>query len=135
MYLDGPYELRKRRLEAMKKLGIIADDVEPHDVVNNPYAKDWDELSDEQRALSSRAFAAYAGMVTRMDWNIQRVIAHLKDIGEYDNTFSASCRAVAKASLTRSVGPVIFMSDNGAEGAAYEAMRECTRHRGRRARR
>lgn len=46
---------------------------------------------------------AYAGMVDRMDWNIGRVIDHLKQSGEYDNTV------------------IMFMSDNGAEGASYEA--------------
>lgn len=38
-----------------------------------------------------------------IDDNVGRVIDHLKNIGELDNTF------------------IMFMSDNGAEGAAYEA--------------
>jgi arylsulfatase A-like enzyme len=46
----------------------------------------------------------YAGMVDRMDWNIGRVIDYLTETGELDNTV------------------VIFMSDNGAEGAIVEAM-------------
>lgn len=87
MYNNGPYELRLRRLAKMKELGLIDDEIVPHDVVN-PSLPDWEELSDHQRALSSRAFAAYAGMVERMDQNIQRVIEHLKRTGEYDNTFS-----------------------------------------------
>jgi arylsulfatase len=46
----------------------------------------------------------YAAMVDRMDWNIGRVIDYLADSGELDDTV------------------VIFLSDNGAEGAIVEAM-------------
>src|ERR1700759_2489280 len=46
----------------------------------------------------------YAAMVDRMDWNIGRVIDYLADSGELDDTV------------------VIFLSDNGAEGAMVEAM-------------
>jgi arylsulfatase A-like enzyme len=42
-------------------------------------------------------------MIDRLDWNIGRVVAYLKVIGDYDNTL------------------IVFMSDNGAEGASYEA--------------
>ena len=47
----------------------------------------------------------YAGMVERMDWNVGRVIDHLTRTGDLDNTF------------------ILFMSDNGAEGALLEAAR------------
>jgi arylsulfatase A-like enzyme len=40
----------------------------------------------------------YAGMVSNLDWNIGRLLQHLKDIGEYDNTF------------------IMFHSDNGPDG-------------------
>ena len=43
-------------------------------------------------------------MVDRMDWNIGRVIDYLAETGELDDTV------------------VIFLSDNGAEGAIVEAM-------------
>src|SRR5581483_6607142 len=46
----------------------------------------------------------YAAMVERMDWNIGRVIDYLTETGELDDTV------------------VIFLSDNGAEGAIVEAM-------------
>ena len=46
----------------------------------------------------------YAAMVDRMDWNIGRVIDYLAETGELDDTV------------------VIFLSDNGAEGAIVEAM-------------
>ena len=46
----------------------------------------------------------YAAMVDRMDHNIGRVIDYLTETGELDNTV------------------VIFLSDNGAEGAILESM-------------
>lgn len=63
-------------------------------------AGEWDDFTAEERKLSSRAMEAYAGMVDSMDSCVGRVIDYLKSTGEYDNTF------------------VVFMSDNGAEGAA-----------------
>ena len=49
----------------------------------------------------------FAAMVESIDINVGKVVEHLKSTGEYDNTF------------------VCFMSDNGAEGAAYEV---CSAH-------
>ncbi|MCB0433539.1 MAG: sulfatase-like hydrolase/transferase, partial [Mangrovimonas sp.] len=58
-------------------------------------AKNWEDLSDEQKAVESKAMEVYAGMVSNMDYNLGRVINFLKDIDEYDNTI------------------IIFLSDNG----------------------
>lgn len=105
IYHDGPEVLRQKRLATLKKLGMVDEDVKSHNVVitdNEP--ENWDDLPQEVRQSSSRAMEVYAGMVDRMDWNIGRVIEHLKATGEFDSTF------------------VLFMSDNGAEGASYEAM-------------
>jgi arylsulfatase len=41
----------------------------------------------------------YAGMVERLDWNVGRVVDYLEARGQLDDTV------------------VIFLSDNGAEGA------------------
>ncbi|KAL1878121.1 hypothetical protein VTK73DRAFT_8001 [Phialemonium thermophilum] len=104
MYDDGPAALRLRRLQRLKDMGLVEQDVKPHPVVHCPgEPEDWDKLDPDTRAKSARAMEVYAAMVDRMDWNIGRVIDYLKKSGEYDNTF------------------VLFMSDNGAEGASYEA--------------
>ncbi|KAI0475071.1 alkaline-phosphatase-like protein [Xylariaceae sp. FL0804] len=105
VYDDGPEALRRRRLARLVELGLVEPDVAPHPVVvSDGGPASWDELPAEVRAASSRAMETYAGMVDRMDWNIGRVLEHLKRSGEYDDTF------------------VLFMSDNGAEGASYEAL-------------
>ncbi|KVQ07220.1 sulfatase [Burkholderia ubonensis] len=58
----------------------------------------WSSLSPAERKAQARYMEIYAGMVENLDYNIGLLIQHLKDIGEYDNTF------------------IMFQSDNGAEG-------------------
>lgn len=101
-YNDGPDVLRQQRLAALRRLGIIGDEVVPHQVVA-PGIPEWNDMTPDEKAKSSATMAAYAGMVHQMDVNIGRVVDYLKQKGEYDNTF------------------IVFMSDNGAEGAAIEA--------------
>ncbi|KAI9714724.1 MAG: hypothetical protein M1820_000013 [Bogoriella megaspora] len=101
-YDDGPDVLREKRLQRLKDLGLVPKDVEPHPVVADE-VKPWDELTPEERAKSSRAMEIFAAMVECIDANVGKVVSYLEKIGELDNTF------------------VCFMSDNGAEGAAYEA--------------
>jgi arylsulfatase A-like enzyme len=102
-YDAGPDALRVARLAALKRLGLCAPDVTPHPVVAVG-APEWADMTDEERALSARSMEVYAAMVERMDWNIGRVIEYLTETGELADTV------------------VIFLSDNGAEGAIVEAM-------------
>lgn len=103
-YANGPDALRLRRLENLKKLGLVSSGTIPHPVVTSEREpEEWSRMSDDARAKSARSMEAFAGMVDRMDENIGRVIQYLKETEEYDNTY------------------ILFMSDNGAEGASYEA--------------
>ncbi|ODN79352.1 hypothetical protein L202_03356 [Cryptococcus amylolentus CBS 6039] len=99
LYDAGPAVLRLQLLENLKKLGLIPRDVDPVEVVANG-AKNWEEMSVWEKKMSSRAMEVYAGMVHAMDREIGKVVDYLEKNGELDNTV------------------VIFMSDNGAEGAA-----------------
>ena len=86
---DGRYDvgydvIRKRRLEKAKELGLVAKDV--RDVVNNKDYKPWDQLSAEEQKRSAKKMAVYAAMVANVDHNVGRLIKHLKEIGEFDNT-------------------------------------------------
>ena len=104
LYDDGPEVLRQQRVTRLKELGMVAPDVIPHEVVTaDGEPLSWESMSGEERAKSARSMEAFAGMVDRMDENVGRVLKYLKDSGEYDNTI------------------ICFMSDNGAEGASYEA--------------
>lgn len=102
-YDDGPLELRKRRLKAAKEKGIIHEQVVPHPV-ETQREKSWEELEPEAQAKESRIMEVYAGMVEELDSNVGRVIDHLKETGEYENTV------------------IFFLSDNGAEGMIMEAL-------------
>ncbi|KIW29059.1 uncharacterized protein PV07_04904 [Cladophialophora immunda] len=105
VYDDGPYALRERRLRKLTEMGIIDKSVIPHKVETTTQGVgEWDDLTPEEKKLSSRAMEAYAGMVDSIDVNVGKVVEYLKKTGEYDNTF------------------IVFMSDNGAEGAALEAV-------------
>ncbi|KFY63529.1 hypothetical protein V497_01979 [Pseudogymnoascus sp. VKM F-4516 (FW-969)] len=105
LYADGPEALRLKRVENLKKLGLIPQDVTPHPIITTgDEPQEWDSMNEGDKAKSARAMEAFAGMVDCMDENIGRVVDYLKSTGEYDNTF------------------ILFMSDNGAEGASYEAL-------------
>ncbi|KAH6999474.1 putative arylsulfatase [Ilyonectria destructans] len=101
-YSDGPDELRTRRLEQLRSLGLMPEDAIPAPV--NSSTTEWQNLSASEQADSARRMEVYAAMVDAMDQNIGRVLDRLEDTGELDNTF------------------VVFMSDNGAEGALLEAI-------------
>ncbi|KAL2784030.1 alkaline-phosphatase-like protein [Aspergillus keveii] len=104
VYDEGPEVLRQKRLARLKELGMFDPGVEAHPVVfADGRPEEWEELPKDVRQASSRAMEVYAGMVDRMDWNIGRVVEYLKRSDQYDNTF------------------ILFMSDNGAAGATYEA--------------
>ncbi|KAH8705395.1 alkaline-phosphatase-like protein [Talaromyces proteolyticus] len=102
VYDEGPDVLREKRLQRLKELGMIKDDVKPHPVVAEE-VKEWKDYTDDEKKKSCTAMEVFAGMVECIDANVGKVVNYLESIGEFDNTF------------------VCFMSDNGAEGAAYEA--------------
>lgn len=102
VYDEGPNVLRPKRLQRLKELGMIRDDVEAHPVVAEEI-KEWADYTPSEQKLSCTAMEVYAGMVEAIDANVGKVVDYLSSIDELDNTF------------------VCFMSDNGAEGAAYEA--------------
>jgi arylsulfatase len=100
-YDAGPEALRQERLRRMQSLGLCPPDIRAHPVIAE--TKEWDNLSPEEQKISVRAMEVYAAMVDRMDWNIGRVAGYLRETGELDDTV------------------IVFLSDNGAEGAIVEA--------------
>ena len=94
VYKDGWTALRKARRAKAIELGLIPKDAE---MVTMTSTGDWDALSDEQKRYEARRMEVYAAMADAMDFHVGRLIAHLKQTGEYDNTV------------------FVFLSDNGAE--------------------
>lgn len=100
-YENGYEALREKRLRRQVQLGLLEVEAVPS---NFHLAPRWDDLSRDEQARSSRRMEVYAAMVERMDKNIGRVIAALRESGELDNTY------------------IIFLSDNGAEAADVTAL-------------
>ncbi|WBW71654.1 arylsulfatase [Schizosaccharomyces osmophilus] len=102
-YNKGPDALRLSRLAKQETLGVYNSTTDgPPAEVSTDEEKQWSDMSEEEQKTSSRTMEVYAAMVEQLDRNVGNVIQYLKEKGEYDNTF------------------VLFMSDNGAEGAILE---------------
>jgi arylsulfatase A-like enzyme len=75
---------REEVFERQKKLGVIpANAVLPD---RNPEMKAWDSLTPEEKKLYARFMEVYAGYLTYTDFEIGRLVNHLKEIGQFDNT-------------------------------------------------
>lgn len=96
MYRDGWQAHRERRHAAAIEAGLIPANAPLGDI--HPDLQGWDDLSAEEQAWYARAMAVNAGMLEAMDHHLGRLIAHLRAIGEYENTI------------------FIVTSDNGPEG-------------------
>tara|TARA_R110002110_G_scaffold406421_1_gene626562 strand:- start:411959 stop:413626 length:1668 start_codon:yes stop_codon:yes gene_type:complete len=94
-YDEGYDALYQQRRERVARLGLIPAAKEPP---RPPRARPWAELSAQQRRIEARTMEVYAAMIDEMDAHTGRLIDHLRDSGQLDNTL------------------VLFMSDNGPEG-------------------
>lgn len=75
---------RKEVFDRQKKLGVIpANAVLPD---RNPDIKAWNKLSTDEKKLYARFMEVYAGYLTYTDYEISRVVNHLKEINQLDNT-------------------------------------------------
>lgn len=101
---DGKYDvgyeaIAQARYERQLELGIIDADTHPR---SEPMHRPWSELSAEEQADQARVMAVYSAMIDSIDQNIGRVLSHLDETGELDNTL------------------VMFLSDNGASAEVVE---------------
>jgi len=75
---------REEVFARQKKLGIIpANAILPD---RNPNIKAWDQLSGDEKKLYARFMEIYAGYLTYTDYEVGRLINHLKEINQLDNT-------------------------------------------------
>jgi arylsulfatase A-like enzyme len=98
-YRDGYESLRVKRMESLKKAGMIPEGSSLPS--NHPSIKSWESLSLEEQKKEARKMELYAGMVDNLDHNIGRLISYLKETGKYENTL------------------IVFLSDNGAAGEDF----------------
>ena len=75
---------RQQVFARQKKLGIIpANAVLPD---RDPAIKPWQALSPDERRLYARFMEVYAGFLTYTDHEIGRLVDHLKQTGQFENT-------------------------------------------------
>ena len=75
---------REEVFERQKKLGVIpANAILPD---RNPNIEAWDKLSPDEQKLYARFMEVYAGYLIYTDFEIGRLVNHLKEIGQLDNT-------------------------------------------------
>lgn len=103
----GEYDLgwdmmRQQRLKRMVELGIMPDSTVLAERMW--FVPEYSLLAPATRAVLGKKMELYAGLLENMDYHIGRLIEHLKEIGEYENTI------------------FIVFGDNGAEGTDLAAM-------------
>jgi arylsulfatase A-like enzyme len=121
-YLEGWDELRERRFEKQKELGLLGEDWKlsaPTSNINRfrghplgdedirdkiPNYTEWEMLSDSAKAAYDLEMAVFAALVDNLDQNIGRLIEYLEQSGQIDNTL------------------IVYMSDNGS--CPYDSNRD-----------
>jgi arylsulfatase A-like enzyme len=89
---EGGYEaIRERRFKRMKELGIIGAEAR----LSEPTHRAWSSLSEEQQNDQVHRMQVYAAMIDRVDQNIGKLLATIRELGQEENTL------------------ILFASDNG----------------------
>ena len=93
-YDAGWSALRQARRQRAGELGLVPAATP---MVNMASTADWGALTPAQRRYEARRMEVYGAMAEAMDAEVGRLVARLKQNGQYDNTV------------------FVFLSDNGAE--------------------
>jgi arylsulfatase len=96
-YDAGWDKVREQRFEKQKELGLVPQDMAMPP--RNDLIPAWDSLTEEQQKQEAKKMEIFAAMLDSLDHNAGRVVNHLKEIGEYDNTI------------------IMVFADNGAESS------------------
>jgi arylsulfatase len=81
---EGWDAYREEVFKRQKKLGVIPANAQLPD--RNPNIKPWSALPPEEKKLYARFFEVYAGYLAYTDYEISRLVNHLKESGQLDNT-------------------------------------------------
>ncbi|QBE49747.1 arylsulfatase [Leucobacter triazinivorans] len=87
-YEAGWNALRESRFARQRELGIVPPHAElPGDALaDGDRIPHWEHLGDDERALFARHMEVYAAAVDEVDQSVGRLVAHLEDLGERENT-------------------------------------------------
>jgi arylsulfatase len=75
---------RQEVFERQKSLGVIPANAKLPD--RNADIKAWNQLSPDEKKLYERFMEVYAGYLAYTDFEVARLVNHLKEIGQLDNT-------------------------------------------------
>lgn len=116
IYLDKNYEdLRNERIQSMVELGLVEDGMDTRWMDRTP---EWESLTPEQQQDLAYRMATYAAVLHETDEHIGRMIGHLKDAGEYDNTLIAVVSDNG-ASASTQANYASFSTEEGWHDKAY----------------
>jgi arylsulfatase len=101
-YDQGWDAVRQARLKRQIELGIVPPGTQLAERMW--FLPDPTQLAPATQAILGKKMELYAGLVENLDFHVGRLIDHLKDIGEYENTL------------------FVVFGDNGAEGTDLFAM-------------
>jgi arylsulfatase A-like enzyme len=96
-YDAGWDKIREQRFDKQKELGLIPQNMQLSPRNNQVPA--WDSLNATQQKQEAKKMEIFAAMLDSLDGNLGRVVSHLKETGEYDNTM------------------IVVFADNGAESS------------------
>jgi arylsulfatase len=101
-YLKGWDALRDERLKRQATMGLI----DPKFALSerDKRVRAWEKLSTAERDTVAYRMAVYAAQVHSVDENMGKMIAYLKEKGQFDNTL------------------ILFLADNGACAEAYHEL-------------
>lgn len=91
-YKKGWQKIREARWKRMVKMGLV----DKKWGLAQWEARDWNELTEEEKTEMDRRMAVYAAQVHCMDYNVGRITKYLEEKGQLENTL------------------IVFLSDNGA---------------------
>jgi arylsulfatase A-like enzyme len=97
-YHAGWTALRQQRRDRAVAMGLLPASAEPVTMASTP---NWSTLKPADRLHQEREMEVYAAMAEAMDAEVGRLVAYLRQTGEFDNTV------------------FVFLSDNGPEASDY----------------
>jgi arylsulfatase A-like enzyme len=91
-YNDGYERIRLERYKKQLEMGLIDENY----LLTEATHQNWEELEDSVKMEEIQKMEVYAAMIDRMDQNIGKILAKLKEVDKDENTL------------------ILFVSDNGA---------------------
>ena len=111
VYDAGWDDLRAKRHRIAQEMGLVPQGASL--AALPPEYREWEDLSEDDKALYAARMEVHAGMLEAMDFHIGRLIDYLKQTGQYENTIFV---------VSSDNGPEPSRGDNNAILSGYHAI-------------